>query len=127
MHARVGIDVQHTGVAGDFVQAHLHAGVNCANHHVNLVTLHNFGGIFDAFGRVCLIIDLEPLNLAAPQFATFLIDGHAKCVFNVDAQLGKRTGIRQHEAHADFGALRPADAGQQKPGRCGSDDGCAAG
>ena len=52
MHPRIGNDVEHTGFPGDFVDAHLHARVDCAYQHIHLVALHQLVGVFNTLGRL---------------------------------------------------------------------------
>ena len=46
-----------------------------ADQHIDLVALHQFVGVFNAFGWVRLVVYLEKFNLATPQLAALLIDG----------------------------------------------------
>jgi hypothetical protein len=127
MHAGVGDQAQHAGVAGDFLDAHLHAGVHGADQHVDLVALHQLLCVFNALGRLGLVVDLEVFDLAATELAALFVDRHAKAVFDRHAQLRKRAGVRQHEADAHLGGLRTHDFRQQQAGGSGADDGGAAG
>ena len=77
-----------------------------AHQHIDLVALHQLVGVFDAFGRVRLIIDFEKLDLAATQLAALLVERHAKTVFNCHAQLGKGAGVGQHQPDPYFARLR---------------------
>jgi len=124
MHPGVGDDVDDVGVANHTVNAHLNARVDRAHEHVDLVALDHALGVFHAFGRVGFVVELEPFDFTAGEFAALLVDGHAKRVVNADAELGKGAGVGQHETNADLVALGTGDFWQQEPRGCSADHGC---
>ena len=125
--AGVGDDVQHTAVARDFLDAHLHTRVHGADQHVDLVALHQPVRVFHTLRRFGFVVHLEPFDVAAAQLAAFFVDGHAQAVLDGNAKLREGAGVRQHQAHADLGGLGAHDLRQQQAGGCGAYDGGAAG
>jgi hypothetical protein len=107
MHARIGNDAEHSGFARHLVYAHLHAGVDRANQHVNFVALNQFVGILHTFGRFRLIVNFEIFNVPATEFVAFFFQCHAKSVVTRQAKLRKRAGVRQHQPDTHFGVLGP--------------------
>ncbi|MNT41064.1 hypothetical protein D3C72_1774140 [compost metagenome] len=49
MHARVGNQAEHPGIACHLLDPHLHTGVHRANQHIDFVALNQLAGVFDAF------------------------------------------------------------------------------
>ena len=114
MHARVRNQAEHAAFAGYFLNTHLHAAMHCAYQHVYFIALHQLGGVFYALGRLRFVIYFKKLYFAASQLAALLCQRHAKTVFDGHTQLRKGTGAGQHQADADFAALRACDLRQQK-------------
>jgi hypothetical protein len=65
----LGIRFSTPRLARDALDAHLHARVHGADQHVDLVALHQAVGVLDALGRLGLVVDLEPLDVAATELA----------------------------------------------------------
>jgi hypothetical protein len=127
MDAGVGNQVEDAAVAGHFLDAHLDTGVHGADKHIDLVALDQAVGVFDALGRLGLVVHLEPLDLASAQLAAFFVDGHAHAVLDGHAQLGEGAGVRQHQSHTHLVALRAGDLRQKQPGGGRADEGGATG
>ena len=117
MQTSVRDDGQHAGFARYFVYAHLHAGVDSAYDHIHFVTLHQFVGVFHAFGRLGLVVHFEIFNLATAEFVAFFFQSHAKTVVAGQSQLGEGAGVGKHHAYADFGVLRACRQHQAGGGR----------
>ena len=84
-------------------------------------------GVFHALGGLGLIVDLEPLDVAATELAAFFVQGHAKGVLDGLADLAEGAGVGQHQAHTHFVALSPRNGGQQQAGGGRADKGGTAG
>ena len=88
-----------------------------ADQHINLVALHQLVGVFDAFGRVRLVINFEKFDFTPTQLAALLVKRHAKTVFNRHAQLGKCAGVGQHQPDPYFAGLRASKLRQKQARR----------
>ncbi|MCY1527481.1 hypothetical protein D9M68_625490 [compost metagenome] len=127
VHTGVGDQAEHAAVARHLVDAHLHARVHRAHQHVDLVALHQAVGVFDALGRVGLIVHLEELHFATTELAALFVQRHAEAVFDRHAELRKRTGVGQHEADTHLVGLRHRHLRQQQATGRSTDHGGAAG
>ena len=114
VYASVRDEAQNARVTCDLVDAHLHARMHRAHQHVNLVALHQLGGVFDAFGRLRLIVHLEVFDLAPAQLAALLGNRQAETIFDRHTQLRKSAGIGQHEANTQFAGLGAGNLRQQQ-------------
>ncbi|MNS79852.1 hypothetical protein D3C72_1135150 [compost metagenome] len=102
--AGVRDDQQRVVFLGHLDDAHLHARMHRAHHHVHLVPLDQLGGVLGGLGRVRFVIHLEVFDVAPAQLAALLLHIHAEPVLDGRAQRRVGAGVRQHEAHLDLGA-----------------------
>ncbi|XQU67757.1 hypothetical protein OJJOAM_000488 [Cupriavidus sp. H18C1] len=95
-------DQQRVAFLGHLDDAHLHARVHGADHHVDLVALDELVGVLGRLGRIRFIVDLEVLDLAPAQPAALLLHVHAEAVLDRRAERRVGAGVGQHEADLDL-------------------------
>ena len=105
----LGMIIERIIFFGDFYHAHLHAAMNGADQHVDLVTLHQLVGILRRFCRFGFVINRKIFQLTSAELVAALGDRKLEPVGDGDAELRIGAGIGKHHTDADFLRLRECE------------------
>ena len=99
------------------MDAHLHARVDGADQHVDLVALDEAVGVLRRVLGLGFVVELDELDLAAAELAALLRDQHLDGEVDVLAELGERARVGEHQADLQGLGLRDGPADRDGRGR----------